>query len=584
MTLPFDLAVIEKLTPEQYAEFLVRMARELPRDVLVEQRKQILRIKAGEADNFDNYLAYHELIHNAPLEQHDYDAVKESFEAHLAGEMFLWLGFRGCLKTTTELTIDSFLIGHHPDGTGIITGASDDNAVTNAKFVAQIIDLHPEYKQIFPYVVVDKPKGWGADGYWVRLTHEVVNGELREISEGEWKQRQSKVIDPTFVGGGYKSSRINGRHPSLFLSVDDLHDIDTSASVAEREYIKQVFFTQILKTIIRRKDKLVTRVDVTGVPFSKDDAYAQLQQMGGTRVVVLPVMKRAAEGEGVYIDGVNPKTGAVYEDIVGWWHLTWPENFGVASIINARSEGKGPFWQMFMLDIQMARTQGLMYYLYPHNDIGFDLPTAGGADPTSVDPDYEVGGQKRSSFALAYVCKLVKGGLVLKDGFLKAVGFMGAKNAILQAQTMFRNWSTTGVEDVGVGKAFMQFLRLFQDVRFIDSNIIDPKGKIKDKRTRIEAELSPWLENGVLKISDEETEYNRAVRYGLDNFFDLDFAKPHASIDALDGLYHAVKRFPEVLREYALDSIDPEEIRAGQQGGLWHPLFGGQPPGVKHGR
>jgi hypothetical protein len=232
---------------------------------------------------------------------------------------------------------------------------------------------------------------------------------------------------------------------------------------------------------------------------------------------------------------------------------------------------------MYMIDIDIAKSAGLTYYLYPHQEIGFDLPTAGGADPTSTDPDFEVGGNKRSSFALAYLCKLIRGGLVLKDGYLKPVGFMGAKDAMLQAQSMFKNWKTCGVEDVGVGKAFQQFLRLFPGVQWVSSNIIDPKGMIRDKRTRIEAELSPWLENGIIKISDEQTKYNMAIRYGLDNFFDLDFKKPHESIDALDGLYHAAKRFPEVLRESISDDISPQGLN--ERGGLWHPLYG-----VKHGR
>lgn len=575
LTLPFSPAELDALRqnePDKYIELVSRLARELSRDVVENQRREAMAAIVRAGDKFENYLPYHELIHGTPLDAHLVEPIRISFEAHARGEKFLFLGFRGSRKTTTELTIDTFLIGHHPEGTGVITGASDNNAVKNAKFIAQTIESHPEFARVFPYVK-PREKTWGADGYWVIDSR---------MTEEEWRRKQASVIDPTFIGGGYKSASINGKHPTLFLTVDDLHDIDSSASTTEREYIKTVFFTQILKTVIRKNDKMITRVDVTGVPFAKDDSYAQMRNAGDTTFYILPVMKKAADGQGVYIDGINPKTGVVYEDIVGWWILAWPENFGMGAVVNARSEGKGAFWQMFMLDINMAKQGGLKYYLYPDTEIGFDLPTAGGADPTNTDPDFEVGGNKRSSFALAYVCKLLRGGLVLKDGVLKPMGFMGCKDAMLQAQTMFTNWMTTGVENVGPGKAFMQFLRLFPGVKFIDSNIIDPKGGIKDKRTRIEAELSPWLENGVLKISDAPTEYNKAVREGLDNFFELDFKKPNPAIDALDGLYHAVKRFPEVLREYASSDISPQGMN--QRGGLWHPLMGGRPNGANYGR
>jgi hypothetical protein len=307
-----------------------------------------------------------------------------------------------------------------------------------------------------------------------------------------------------------------------------------------------------------------------------------MQQMGGVSTVVLPVMQRVPEGEGVYVDGINPKTGAVYEDIAGWWDLTWAENFGPASIVNARSEGKSAFWQMFMLDIKMAKTGSLTYYAYDHTRIGFDLPTVGGADPSGIDPDYEVGGQKRSAFALCYLCKLPMGGAVVKDGVLKPMGIVKAKDAILQAQVMFPKWETTGVEDVGVGKVFMQYLRTDSRVMFIPSNIKSPKdAKIRDKKLRFLNEIHPWIENAVIRISDENTPFLNALRYLMDNFFDIDANKPNEALDAGDSLYHAAKLIPEILRTPASDDISPMGMNEGAR--LWHPFFGTR-PGVQHGQ
>jgi hypothetical protein len=313
---------------------------------------------------------------------------------------------------------------------------------------------------------------------------------------------------------------------------------------------------------------------VTGVPFALDDTYAVLRDGGGCVYVCVPVMTKVAEGaEGaIYFDGRNPKTGAQYDDLIGWWKLTWPENFGVDTIYFWRSKGKSVFYQMYMMDITTAKTQGLVYYLYPADRIGFELPTGGGADPTSIDPDMEVGGKKRSSFALAYVCKLPQGGLVLKGGVLKPMGISKAKEAILQAQSIFKNWLGTKVEGVGPGKVFQQYLRTDPAVRWTDSNIANPQGQIKDKLARFDGEISPWLESGMLMLSDEENEYNMAVRYGLDNFWDLDPHKPHEALDAMDGLYHACKHFPSVLREFVTDTMNPKAIQQNARRGLYHPL------------
>jgi hypothetical protein len=564
---PFDLAAVQAMTPDQYSEFIARLAATLPMDALIEERKKALRIIAAETDGYENFLAYYELIHAAPLVEHDLEPVQKAFEAHAAGEIFEWLGFRGSRKTTTlHITLYSFLHGHHPHGTGVVTGANDPNAKLIAKSVAQIIESHPEFKACFPYVIIDKERGWGAEGYWIR--------DGRKSRE-EWTAQQAKVNDPSFVGGGYKSSEINGKHPTLYLGVDDLHDIDSSTSVTEREAIKNVFLTQILPTLVSERGKLLAWVNITGVPFSKDDTYAVLKDSGNVVFVSLPVMKRAPEGEGAYIDGINPKTGVVYEDIRGWWILTWAENFDVPTIISWRSKGKSSFWQMFMLDIEIAKTAGLRYYSYDQ-EVGFDLPMVGGADPTYVVKDAEVGGKKRSSFALCHLGKLPMGGAVVADGVLRQTGITGAKDDIKQAQTIYRNWRTTGVENVGGGAVFIQYLRTDSSIRVVDSGLTwEGKGRMKSKPDRILIELSPWLESAVIRISSKKSPYLDTLRRGLDNFFDL--SPDDEAWDALDSLYHAAKLIPEVLRQPVSENISPAAL--GARGGLWHPLSGGRPNG-----
>lgn len=537
------LAKLKEDDPKKYWEIIAEIRKNLPDD----ERSNLLRIKAGKEFGPDSFRAYSELIHGNVFHKHNDKQIDKVFKSFDKNEIYVYLGFRGCRKTiTVGVTLGSYLLGHFPNETAVITGAADPNAKLIAKSIAQIIELHPEFQKIFPHVIPYKERGWGAEGYWVRDSR---------VSVEEWARQQAKVNDPSFVGGGYKSSEINGKHPSLFLLVDDLHDIDSSVSVSEREYIKKVFFTQIMPTVIKGKTKII----MTGVPFANDDTYATLKTSSGVEFQEVPVMKRVAEGtkDAVYIDGVNPKTNVVYDDIVGWWSLTEPELMNAEQIINERSRGKGAFWQMYMIDIAIAKSAPLMYYLYPHDKISYEWPTVGGADPTNVEPDKEVGGQKGSNFALCYLSKTPEGGAVVVDGVLKRMGIVAAKDAILQAQSMFRNWRTTGVENVGGGAVFLQYLRTDPKVRCQDSNLSSPDHKrIADKKTRFLTEVHPWLEGAVIRISDLETPYNMALRNLCDNFWDLDVKAPE--MDAGDALYHAAKLIPEILRIPNNVDISPE--------------------------
>jgi len=555
--------------PEKVREVLAQYP-DLAKAAFGEMEAENLRTIARESDGYKNFLAYYKLIHGNEILPHNLDPVKKCFQAHEEGKIFEWLGFRGCRKTTTiDITLATFLHGHHPEKSGVITGANDPNSKLIAKSISQIIEYHPEFKAVFPYVTIDKDKGWGAEGYWIRQTHEVVDGELKEITREAWTARQAKKNDPSFVGGGYKSSEINGKHPDLYLIVDDLHDIDSSASVTEREAIKTTFTMQILPTVPTENGKLAAWVIVTGVPFAKDDTYQLLRQSGGCIFVSLPVMRRVPDGEGTYIDGINKETGVTYEDIRGWWILTWPENFSPDVIITWRAKGKSMFWQMFMIDIAVAKTAGLTYYSYD-GDIPLDLPMAGGADPTNVQPDREVGGKKRSSFALCHLGKLPSGGAVVVDGFLKPCGIVEAKDAILQAQTKYRNWKTTGVENVGGGAVFLQYLHTVAGVKAVASNLANPKQKrIASKIERFDKEVAPWLDNMVLRISSKNTPYLVALRNLCDNFFDL--PDQCEERDAGDALYHAIKMFPEVFRIPVSET--PQEQRERRQRGV-NPLAG----------
>jgi hypothetical protein len=63
----------------------------------------------------------------------------------------------------------------------------------------------------------------------------------------------------------------------------------------------------------------------------------------------------------------------------------------------------------------------------------------------------------------------------------------------------------------------------------------------KGKAARLERQMGPWLENGMVRISDADTPFLVELRRELDNYPLCDHD------DALDGVYWALRGMPEVL-------------------------------------
>jgi hypothetical protein len=273
-------------------------------------------------------------------------------------------------------------------------------------------------------------------------------------------------------------------------------------------------------------------------------------------------MRKAEEGEpgAVYIDGFNPATKVVYEDIKGWWRLEWPENFGVQAIVQERSFGKSEFWQMIMLDLATASTGRLIYHQFPHEQIDPTWPHLGGCDPTSFDQ--MLADRKSSHFALGVAAKRPTGGLVVVGGVLEQCTMLQAENYILSMQTKFVNWLFTAVENVGVGKIFIQSLRRNSLIRIIASGLKGiSDGRVRSKRDRFLVEVAPPLENGDVLLSDEDNPYNNAIRRLCNHFYDLSEHDP--AWDAGDSLYHIIKSAPDSLRKNAPEARDARQRHRG---------------------
>ncbi len=547
-------SLVEK-DPDKLREILLKNPQLLNQLVDIDNRNKLAA--RARVDSVDGYCAFYELIHGFPPPDHVIQEIATIYKAHNEGVGSVVFAWRGSWKSVSiSVTFIAYRIGLEPHKTNMVVSANDDSAEKVSKAIAAIIEYHPSWKLVFPHVVPDTGR-WSVEGFSV-----LDNG----ISREEWAKRQSGVIDPTLIGGGYKSSRLIGKHPSGVLDIDDIHDRDNSSSERERKAVVDILVKTILKTVIKENDKMTTWLIAVGTPWALDDAYYTMRNTGQYEFISIPAMERMPEGQGVYIDGVN-RDGVVFEDIKGWWKLTFPQHFGIKTVIKERADGKQSFWQMIMLDLAAASSGRLKYYEYPKDEITYDLYTIGGADPTTFEESNE--GNRNSHFALAYVSKLPSGGAVIVDGVLERCSQTAAENHILVAQGMFPNWQYVAVENVSVGKVFLQTLQRNARIKAIPSGLRDiTDGRISSKRDRV-LQTHKWFENGTVKISSADTPFLNALRRLFDKFYDLD-PKHDYSFDAFDAVYHALRNMPEVLMSYEADIPRPrvKHLRAIDKIGL----------------
>ncbi len=504
-------------------------------------RRDALAEKVRAEDSPESFFAFCELLDGSTPPLHTQKQVRKIYADHENGTGTVNLAFRGSRKTTYfGVKFIAYRVGKEPHKTNVAIGANDDSPEKVINSVSVIIESHPEWKRAFPHVIPDKDRGWSVNGYYVKDD---------SLPYEEWVKKQASTVDPTLVGGGYNSTRINGKHPTGVLYIDDIHDVNNNSDLQRKDVVKKLT-TVILKTVIRISDKLSTWVLGIGVPWASDDGY-QTMVNAGYGYILTPAMRKSQEGEpgAVYIDGYNETTKVTYDDIQGWWLLTWPDNFGPRAIIQERSFGKSEFWQMIMLDLATASTGRLIFHEFPREQINERWPVLGGCDPTSFDDTLNE--KKTSHFALGYAAKRPVGGLVIIGGVLEQCTMLQAENYIMSAQTRFVNWLYTAVENVGVGKIFIQSLRRNSLLRIVASGLKGiSDGRVRSKKDRFLVEVAPLLENGDVLLSDEDTPYLNALKRLCNHLFDLSEHDP--AWDAGDSLYHIIKSAPDAIQKNVL--------------------------------
>lgn len=561
----FDPALLAELNrlinidPEK-ARAVFAAHPELTQVIGNEVEKDILAVKVQTEDSPEAFFAFCKLLDGDEPPEHTKRQVRKVYADHEEGKGTVNLAFRGSRKTTYfGVKFIAFRVGKEPHKTNVAIGANDDSPEKVMNSVSVIIESHPEWKRCFPNVVPDKDRGWSVEGYYVKNT---------SMTYEQWVQKQVSTVDPTLVAGGYNSTRINGKHPTGVLYVDDYHDENNNSDKQRKDAVKKLT-NVILKTVIRIADKLSTWVLGIGVPWATDDGYHTMIN-AGYGLILTPAMRKSEEGEpgAIYMDGFNPAVGVTYDDIRGWWVLTWPENFGPNAIIQERSFGKAEFWQMIMLDLGMASAGKLKYYVYPSSEIDWTLPIQGGCDPTNDDVTL-TSTQDRSYFTLAYVARLPGHGAIVVDGVIEQCSQLAAENYIISAQEKFSNWQTTAVENVGGGKGFIQTLRRNAKIRVVPSglkNITD--AKIHSKKDRLLKESSKF-EDMSIRISDADTPFLNALRRAFNLFYDL--SEKDYAFDAWDAVFHAMRQMPDAFQK---PDEEMEERRKQRQQNAQNPLAG----------
>ena len=452
----------------------------------------------------EGYEFFYELVLNKTCPKHVSGWVGEIIAAWKEQKPMLVEAFRGSTKTTAVTQIlGAYLIGLRPDGTGLVVQAGDDIARDNAKNIATIIEHNPGWRALFPEVVPDKVMGWGDEGYWVKRT---------DMEYGEWTRLRADK-DPTFVGYGYTSSAIIGKHPSNFLFVDDILNEENTRSSREQDHVKRVFSGTIWPT--RDPNNPLTVISFT--PWTDNDLYSDAKRTGMFAAVKTPVYK---------LDG-SP---------------VWPEMMSQEKIEQKRKEditGGVEFARMYILDLTALAKRVYQYHLYPAHLINTSWPLGGGVDFAEAnDPNRRDSGH--SHFAMAYLAKLPEGGVVVFDGVLEQWSQAEGEEAVVRAQSLFPNWTQSVIEGDGKGETFFNML-----YRKPEMKVYMLKSGGKSKADRQVNGLGPWLRAARLRISSGESKFLNQLRDFMNKYPAVD--KHHPGWDAMDAVYWAARGMPEVL-------------------------------------
>jgi hypothetical protein len=514
---------------------------------------------AQKDDGLAGFEAFYRLVFGRELPRHaKAEWLPAIYQAKREGLGTVIEAFRGSCKTTT-LTIAwvAFRIGHHPEKSNLLLQVGDNIARDNAQQIADIISYNEGWKRVFPHVEPDRKVGWSSTGYEVMRT---------DMDYADWRRlcAREKGKDPTFVGLGYRSRAVIGKHPTGVLVVDDIHDENNTRSARELATVRKIVMGTILPTVTPETWQVFV-----GTPWTTNDVLAYLKSTERFISVRTPIMRqqdivgsenaagrspaygrtgsveeKEKEGKFIKIDkekGEQPVLHAVKDfesdggsESISVLHArndsanpnktsslsvipnsefaipVWPERFPLAEIEKLRkTTGEVEFARMFLLDLEAARGVHLRREwlgAYPRDKIDSGWPVVMGVDYAST-ADQLVGG-RRDYFAVAIGRALPGGaGVVLVDGFRGQVSQGEAEAMLKRLARFYPTTQLIGVEAVGKGE---EFFHLMLRSSRLPVRAVRPGRQSKGKR--FEIGMAPLFEFNRAWVADVDTPFLRAFR------------------------------------------------------------------------
>lgn len=426
------------------------------------------------ADDADGFAQFYELIYGRELPRHARSEwIEPLFRARAAGKGLVVEAFRGSSKTTTlSIAFTAFRIGQEPHKSALLVQASDEMATDTAAQIADLIARSPGWQVAFPQVAPDPKAGWGAPGYEVKRV---------DLDYAEWRGTcaREKGKDPSFVGLGYRSRAIIGKHPTGLLLVDDIHDENNTRSLRELDMVIKILTGTILPTVTPETWQLFV-----GTPWRDNDALAYLKSTGRFMAAATPIRRKRKS--------------------------QWSAKFPKKEIDKLQKlTGEAEFARMYMLDLKAAEGIHLKrewLHEYPHEKISPQWPVVMGVDYASTAD--ELRSSRRDYFAVAIGRALPGGGgIVLVDGFRGQVSQGEAEQQLKALAAVYPTTQIVGVEAVGKGEEFYHLLVRTSLLPIIP---MQPGGQSKGKR--FEVGMAPLFQFGRAWVADVETPFLRAFR------------------------------------------------------------------------
>ena len=424
---------------------------------------------------------FYALLYGRQLPNHARVWIKKVYEARAKGKGTVIRAFRGSTKTTTLTNaFAAYRILQEPDKASLLIQVGDDIAKDNSNEVAKIIESSGVSKAFYPYVQPDFAKAWGSGGYAVYRT-DMPYDDFQGL-----RMRWGK--DPSFIGVGYGSGEVIGKHPSAFEIIDDINNERNTASQRRLAEVNKIVQVTIFPTL---EPNFPWEI-VVGTPWVHNDVLAYMESTGQYETVNTPVYE--------VVDEKIP--GAVYYEPMGYWvKLTWPEFFPLDKIERIRHKvGPLGFAQMYLLDLAAAAGKNLKLewlHEYPSDQIIDSWPVAIGVDYATVTDKLHTEDRDRCAIAVGRL--IPGGGIVLVDGF---VGHITRGDAELKVQAMAARYSpfvqVIGVDVLGKGDQFYDYL-----LHNTNLPVFPCKGGNKSKGERFENQLAPMFQLSRAWITDE---------------------------------------------------------------------------------